>query len=312
MTNPKPDFEAGVRYWEHTSADVDGVLGGYGEQVVHLPLHHSITVTNPQRTLTYPQEHAGPSPRRDLVPLAHPLPPPSTLDHPTTAPRLLFLLLDPSSSRTTLPRPRLRRRHRPRHFDSPLALAKKNALRASEHGWTSLREGEGAPAGERKAVRIWKAGLQHFDPTCPGKPVDATKGSVELFAQVGRDEPSWASSPPGAPRELNVQEEGYDLIMIQWCIGHLSDDELVAFLKRSRAALRQQPTGGPCEGYILLKENVCKDETERLFDEDDSSYTRSDKVFREIFERAGLTLYRREVQQGFPEELFPVIAYALR
>jgi hypothetical protein len=32
MTNPKPDFEAGVRYWEHTSADVDGVLGGYGEQ----------------------------------------------------------------------------------------------------------------------------------------------------------------------------------------------------------------------------------------------------------------------------------------
>jgi protein N-terminal methyltransferase len=99
--------------------------------------------------------------------------------------------------------------------------AKKNALRASEHGWTSLREGEGAPAGERKAVRIWKAGLQHFDPTCPGKPVDATKGSVELFAQVGRDEPSWASSPPGAPRELNVQEEGYDLIMIQWCIGTL-------------------------------------------------------------------------------------------
>lgn len=56
--------------------------------------------------------------------------------------------------------------------------------------------------------------------------------------------------------------------------GHLSDDELVAFLKRSRAALRQQPDGGPCEGYILLKENVCKDETERLFDEDDSSYTR--------------------------------------
>ena len=57
--------------------------------------------------------------------------------------------------------------------------------------------------------------------------------------------------------------------------GHLSDDELVAFLKRSRAALRQQPNaGGACEGYILLKENVCKDETERLFDDDDSSYTR--------------------------------------
>lgn len=26
-----PDFEAGVNYWQNTSADVNGVLGGYGE-----------------------------------------------------------------------------------------------------------------------------------------------------------------------------------------------------------------------------------------------------------------------------------------
>lgn len=72
-----------------------------------------------------------------------------------------------------------------------------------------------------------------------------------------------------SPTDLNLNPQCLTLSS-----GHLSDDELVAFLKRSRAALRQQPTGGPCEGYILLKENVCKDETERLFDEDDSSYTR--------------------------------------
>lgn len=56
---------------------------------------------------------------------------------------------------------------------------------------------------------------------------------------------------------------------------------------------------------------------------------RSDKAFRKIFVDAGLTLVRREIQQGFPKgaglsraflnpvltprtELFPVIAYALR
>ncbi|KWU46590.1 hypothetical protein RHOSPDRAFT_32050 [Rhodotorula sp. JG-1b] len=306
MANPKPDFEAGVRYWEHTSADVDGVLGGYGEQVVQSTPVPRLDATSsrllilsllPQLSTIPPPHHASSSssstPRRPARPFR-------ALDCGAGIGRVTSTVLLPLFDLVDLVEP----------VPSFVKQAKKNALRASEHGWTSLRE-EGAPAGERKAVRIWKAGLQHFDPTCPGRPVDATTGSVELFAQVGREESSWPS-PQGKPRELNVQEEGYDLIMIQWCIGHLSDDELVAFLKRSRAALRQQPDGGPCEGYILLKENVCKDETERLFDEDDSSYTRSDKVFREIFDRAGLTLYRREVQQGFPEELFPVIAYALR
>lgn len=31
MPEQQPDFEAGVKYWQNTSADVDGVLGGYGE-----------------------------------------------------------------------------------------------------------------------------------------------------------------------------------------------------------------------------------------------------------------------------------------
>ncbi|TKA56274.1 hypothetical protein B0A53_01566 [Rhodotorula sp. CCFEE 5036] len=286
MTNPKPDFEAGSK----SSTPVPR-LDATSSRLLILSLL-------PQLSTIPPPHHASSSssstPRRPARPFR-------ALDCGAGIGRVTSTVLLPLFDLVDLVEP----------VPSFVKQAKKNALRASEHGWTSLREG--APAGERKAVRIWKAGLQHFDPTCPGRPVDATKGSVELFAQVGRDDPSWPAPSQAEPRELNVQEEGYDLIMIQWCIGHLSDDELVAFLKRSRAALRQQPNaGGACEGYILLKENVCKDETERLFDDDDSSYTRSDKVFREIFERAGLTLYRREVQQGFPEELFPVIAYALR
>lgn len=31
MADQLPDFEKGVEYWQSTTADVDGVLGGYGE-----------------------------------------------------------------------------------------------------------------------------------------------------------------------------------------------------------------------------------------------------------------------------------------
>jgi hypothetical protein len=50
----------------------------------------------------------------------------------------------------------------------------------------------------------------------------------------------------------------------------MKDADLVAFLKRSQAALRK-------EGVIILKENVCLDEDGEpavLFHEEDSSVTR--------------------------------------
>lgn len=96
--------------------------------------------------------------------------------------------------------------------------AQKHALRAGSEGWEALHESRGEG---RKAVRVWKAGLQHFDPRCPGRPFPSEgageQGAVELFAQAGRQEPTWTSE--AGPRELVVQEEGYDLVMIQWCIG---------------------------------------------------------------------------------------------
>lgn len=63
--------------------------------------------------------------------------------------------------------------------------------------------------------------------------------------------------------------------MIQWCVGHLSNSELVEFLQRSQKALRTSKEKG-VEGFIVVKENTCKN-TEvdgMLFDDDDSSITR--------------------------------------
>ena len=100
-------------------------------------------------------------------------------------------------------------------------------------------------------------------------------------------------------------EEGkYWLIWCQWCVGHLPDDELVKFLQRCKKAL--QPNG-----TIVVKENNTPTGNDD-FDPEDSSVTRSDTKFKEIFERCGLKLIATDRQKGLPRELYPVRMYALK
>ena len=39
---------------------------------------------------------------------------------------------------------------------------------------------------------------------------------------------------------------------------------------------------------------------------------RTDRKFRDIFERAGMKIKRTEIQNGLPKELYPVRSYALQ
>ncbi|KAK3996631.1 alpha-N-methyltransferase NTM1 [Cladorrhinum sp. PSN332] len=102
----------------------------------------------------------------------------------------------------------------------------------------------------------------------------------------------------------------YDLIWIQWCVGHLTDEQLVEFLKRCKGGLKKGEGEG--EGLIVVKENnstVGRDD----FDEVDSSVTRADASFRRIFKEAGLRLLQVELQKGFQADgLLPVRMYALK
>lgn len=59
----------------------------------------------------------------------------------------------------------------------------------------------------------------------------------------------------------------YDLIWIQWCVGHLTDGQLVRFLERCKTALN------PDGGVIVVKENNSTSGSDD-FDEVDSSVTR--------------------------------------
>ncbi|KAL8144435.1 hypothetical protein V2J09_017467 [Rumex salicifolius] len=94
----------------------------------------------------------------------------------------------------------------------------------------------------------------------------------------------------------------YDVIWIQWCIGHLADDDFVSFFKRAKAGLKPG-------GIFVLKENIAKNGF--VLDNEDRSITRSDSYFKELFKQCGLHLYKSKDQKGFPGELFAVKMYAL-
>jgi protein N-terminal methyltransferase len=63
----------------------------------------------------------------------------------------------------------------------------------------------------------------------------------------------------------------YDLVWNQWCLGHLTDLQLVAYLRRCGEALRREE-GGKVVGWIVVKENLTSEED--VYDETDSSVTR--------------------------------------
>ncbi|EHY59417.1 hypothetical protein HRR83_001309 [Exophiala dermatitidis] len=130
--------------------------------------------------------------------------------------------------------------------------------------------------------------------------------------QDWRPEMAPSYSAPGSDEETSSttasQSSKYDLIYNQWCLNHLSMVDLVRYFTRLIPLLRPN-------GWIIVKENLSTDAFGNdIFDEEDSSVTRSDQNWRESFERAGLKLVKTEVQTGFPKELglYPVRMYALR
>ena len=62
----------------------------------------------------------------------------------------------------------------------------------------------------------------------------------------------------------------------------------------------------------MIKESVAREERGFYVDRTDSSITRTDRHFRQIFADAGLYLVLDAEQPGMPREIFPVHMFALR
>ncbi len=108
--------------------------------------------------------------------------------------------------------------------------------------------------------------------------------------------------------EAWMPTHSYDLFWNQWCLGQLTDAQLVAYLRRCKGRLAEG-------GWIVVKENMSSDARgSDVFDETDSSVTRTDGKFRVLFGEAGFRVAMMEVQRGLPKGLglYPIRMYALQ
>jgi len=170
--------------------------------------------------------------------------------------------------------------------------------------------GIGSRGGRRKVARALDGGAG-IGRITEGLLLDVA-GQVDVVEPVARFTAA-LEGKAGVRRIFNVgledwrPEDGvqYDVIWTQWCVGHLTDAQMVAYLERCKRALN------PDGGVIVVKENLSTGGSD-LFDDVDSSVTREDGKFRVLFEQAGLRIVKMELQKGFPKVLFPVKMYALK
>ena len=130
-----------------------------------------------------------------------------------------------------------------------LSRARSSASGSLKSGaWPGLADGS-------KSVTILQGTLQDFHPLMPHR--------AHFLDRIGYQ----------SPRPADEIGEGFDVIWCQWCLGHLSDPDLVAFFKRCSESLKKHP-----QAVIVVKENICADSDDgtpqEIFDEQDSSLTR--------------------------------------
>ncbi|KAH6918524.1 methyltransferase domain-containing protein [Coprinopsis sp. MPI-PUGE-AT-0042] len=282
----QPDVEEGIQYWESQPASYDGVLGGFGTG--SLPRIESLGSRLFLLNL-YPELSTVPSAFKPLAPLEH-----SSrvraLDVGAGVGRVTSDTLLPLVHDVVLLEPvgqfvqeALRRAQANRTSTAPPAPSSNAPDRSF---WPGL-------ADQSKSVTVLQGTLQDFDPLNPHR--------VTFLDRVGYQ-------PPRPVDDIGL---GFDIIWCQWCLGHLSDEDLVAFFIRCRAALKQHR-----RSMIVVKENLCPDlpgpAPLTVFDDQDSSLTRSDLAWKALFTRAGLKVVKEQVQEGLPDGLYVVKMYALR
>ncbi|OAL66049.1 hypothetical protein A7C99_3153 [Trichophyton rubrum] len=96
-----------------------------------------------------------------------------------------------------------------------------------------------------------------------------------------------------------AQDVKYDLIWNQWCLCHLTDEQLVQYLRRCNTALRAGT------GLLIIKENLSIRGVD-VFNSTDSTVIREESKFSSIFRQAGLQVVKSQLQRGFPRNRLPV------
>lgn|SRR3990167_3119975 len=99
-------------------------------------------------------------------------------------------------------------------------------------------------------------------------------------------------------------ERKYDTIWIQWVIGHLTDNDFIAFLTKCRENLNPN-------GVIVIKDNAC-DKYGFWLDKADYSVARSVKYYHALFQHAGFEEIVTEKFSEFPPTMLPIFKFVIR
>ncbi|PWN51739.1 DUF858-domain-containing protein [Violaceomyces palustris] len=300
VIHPNPDVKRGVEYWEGVPSTVDGVLGGFGHVsradslgsrsflLKILPRLSSIPPASyncsPEEWLEERLERRGGKGKSRT----------RALDCGAGVGRVSEHSLLPIVDEVHLVEP----------VEKFLLEAKKLSTQ-----WAPLTTPpSSSPFRARKAAHFHCSTLQDMDPSIPYSSCKGKGKQIEPTLSVSDEEAS-DEVEEGEGRAAGSKEEPlkFDVVWCQWCLQHLSDKDLIAFLHRSKAALKDE---GDEKGLIVVKENVCKEEEDGSehvwYDDEDHSITRSTKAYERVFKEAGMEIVRCDVQQGLPEELFTV------
>lgn len=125
-----------------------------------------------------------------------------------------------------------------------------------------------------RVANIYNVGLEEWAPDlAPSVPAAEASSTALQRDGAGRE-----------GMEVRRARRKYGLIWTQWCVGHLTDDQLVEYLRRCTLVLEgERASEGSAEGaendsaardgVIVLKENVTSSKDD-IYDERDSSVTR--------------------------------------
>ncbi|KAM3434899.1 hypothetical protein NHJ13734_005801 [Beauveria thailandica] len=151
---------------------------------------------------------------------------------------------------------------------------------------------------------------EHVDVVEPiAKFTDALRGKKGVRRVLNMGLEDWRGGSGDGDDDDDDGTTRYDLVWTQWCLGHLTDEQLRRHLQRCRDALV------PETGVIVVKENLSTSGVD-VFDPVDSCVTRHEETWKSIFQQAGLRIVKEEPQRGLPESgkarLLPVMMYALQ
>ena len=108
-------------------------------------------------------------------------------------------------------------------------------------------------------------------------------------------------------QNVDLPEDRYDLIIVQWVAIYLTDIDFIDFFARCKKSLRKSNP----KAIVLFKDNVTTTE-DFLVDRSDSSIIRTETQYNQLFAAAGTSIVERKEQSNWPKRLLPTWMYALQ